>query len=351
MALLHTSTLPETQNRGFTMVEIAVVILIAGIVLAAAIALIIPIVQQAKLLETEEKLIKISEHLNAYAVQNFRLPCPAEPNSIVPTAGGENYGFEAGSTVTNTFIPAICPITEGIVPFNTLQLPEEMVTDGWGRHITYTVNPNFAQDTANGNPANVHPACRTRDWMFDAGVDITGDPIFRNRNPQKARFCCPDVSAGPDLIVNDEGIDATDPLDDQFVLSVDRNANAPTDGYSGPNLLMEPIDPNTGLPIPEGSAGYFEAPQVPPANERATALAYILISHGQNQLGAFLPTLGGRDPVLPPAGSVEAENTDGDNVFTDQQTFSLNVATFDDLIIWRTQDLIFAAEGESCATP
>ena len=349
----------DKNDSGFTIIEIGMVMIVAAAILTGIIKILLPMVELSRQVETEEKLLKISQYLNAYAVQNYRFPCPAEPNNIVATANGEPYGFEAGSGAngdTPFAAGQTCPFNEGIVPFETLGMTEDLVVDGWDNHITYAINPNFAQDTlgiAGGAiPAAIHPACRTRDWMYENGVDATGEPALQNKNPKKARFCCPDLSAGPDLFVFDEGVDPTNPADDINVLNPnDRNANAPSDGYLAVDTLMRPINPATSLPVNESDVNYFTFPQVPPATERSTAVGYILISHGQNELGAFIPSTGARSTLLPPGGSVESENTDGDNIYTDQQTFSLNVATFDDMIIWRTQDLAFAAEGETCAMP
>lgn len=337
---------PFTKNdgKGFTLIELAMVLVIAGVLLTAVITIVLPLMAAARLLETQEKIEKVSDYLNAYAVENFRLPCPAEANNG-GTAGGEPYGFEAGSGGAGDAIPAgACPLTEGIPPFNTLGIQEELLIDGWGNYITYAVNPNFAQNTQNGLPANVHPACRTREWLYDSGVDPTGERTFRNKNPRKARFCCPDLSIGAnsDLVVNDE--------DDNFVLAFDRTATPPTDGYQDPDTLMAPIDPATGLPLGEIDPSYYEAPQVPPADERSTAVVYVLVSHGSNGLGAFSPNAGVR-LNLPPGGSEEEENTNGDNTYMDRQTYSQNVNLFDDVVLWRTQDLVFAAEGESCSAP
>lgn len=355
------------RSSGFTMLEIAVVLVIAGLLIAAAIALIVPLVEKARLLQTTEKLARISDALNVYALNNFRLPCPAQPLRV--PAGGEPFGFEQGSGAAGAGVPQSCPAgagggIEGIVPFQTIGLNADMVRDAWGNYITYAVSDAFARDTAGARaagaapePDRIHPQCRTRDWMYGIGYDVNGNTLLRNRAPKKARFCCPGALTGgalrADITVNDE--------DGASVLLPDAGGNQRNpgpDGYKTVDFLMEPANPTaltancTGSTIQFGFSGYFDAPQVPPACARATAIAYVLVSHGPDGRGVYNVNNGARLATPAPV-NLQDENTDGDTVFLDQ--FSRQdiegVSKMDDLVLWRTQDLIFASQGESCSLP
>ena len=107
-----------------------------------------------------------------------------------------------------------------------------------------------------------------------------------------------------------------------------------------------------GVLLNPGDPDYFVAPQVPPACARATAVAYILISHGPNGKRVYNLSSGARIGAVP-ANPREAENVDGDVVFSDpfSRSTSGNVKEIDDIVLWRTQDMIFAQQGKSCSMP
>lgn len=359
------------------MIELAIVLVIAGLLLAAAIALIVPFLEQARLLQTRQKLERIGDALNVYAVNNFRLPCPGQPRRV-PT-GGEPFGTEQGSGANGGAVPRSCPFLaaggiEGIVPFRTLGLEEDMVKDAWGNYFTYAVSDAFARDTSGvrapggqtPEPERIHPQCRTRDWMYGTGYDTGGNARVRNRSPRKARFCCPgDVNAGTalraDITVFDETLETNPILQDASVLlrdAGDIQRNPGPDGYQAVDTLMLPVDPDSVTPscggntIDFGLAGYFDAPQVPPACARATAIAYVLVSHGPDGRGVYDLSTGGRLATPAPV-QIQDENADGDATFRDQFSRSTRegAGKMDDLVLWRTQDLIFASRGESCSLP
>lgn len=332
-------TLKDRAASGFTLVELAVVIVVIGALTFGVFVLLKPLVQDFRHMETTEKMDKLSRILNRYAVENFRLPCPAVPNRA---AVNPPYGFQSGGGADGATIPNICPTTEGIIPFRALGVPESLIVDGFGNYFTYAISPSFSQNTYNDLPATVHPACRTADWFYDEGKN-DGTRVMRNINPRKARFCCAPPEATDLNILDENG---------NNVMGLIR-APGP-DGYQAPDTLMRPVDFTTGALINTTGGEYYLAPQVPPANARATAPAYILISHGINGLGAFTPANNGRNPL--PTTAQELENTNGDTDVTrtyfDTKTRSTNIVTrFDDLILWRTQDAIFAEEGESCSVP
>ncbi len=358
----------KSHSSGFTMLEFSIVLLVVGILAAGAIVLITPLVEQARQLETTEKLNKIGDALNVYVLNNLRLPCPAQPRRT-PT-GGEPFGYEQGSGATGAGIPQACPALaaggiEGIVPFRTIGIPEALIRDAWGHYITYGVSDAFARDTAGARsagatpePGLIHPQCRTRDWMYATGYDASGNEVFRNRASQKARFCCPGaLSSGAlraDITVNDE--------DGASVLLPDAGGtqrNSGPDGYQTVDTLMNPANSSTlnnntcaGTVMQFGFPGYFLEAQVPPACARATAIAYVLVSHGPDGRGVYSINNGARINV-PVAANLQDENFDGDGIFRDQfLRQNVNGANgIDDLVLWRTQDLIFASQKESCSLP
>ncbi|MFZ6766155.1 type II secretion system protein [Undibacterium sp. Di26W] len=144
--------------RGFTIIEMAVVLLIASLVLVMAINLTGSMrdTQNRQLVQT--KLSTLDTAIANYVAINKRLPCPA--NGTI-ASGALNAGVEAPSPATGTCNPAAQ--TYGVVPWVTLGLTEEDATDPWFARMTYRVDPALTQiipllmDMSNCDPAATGP--------------------------------------------------------------------------------------------------------------------------------------------------------------------------------------------------
>ena len=68
---------PATQN-GFTLLEMAIVLMIVGLLLGGILATISGQVQQQRVSETLKQLNDIQQALIGYAVNNGRFPCPGD---------------------------------------------------------------------------------------------------------------------------------------------------------------------------------------------------------------------------------------------------------------------------------
>lgn len=165
--------MPKTVTKftkGFTLVELAVVMVISGLVMGSVVTMVKPVVQKVQMDTSKNTMDKIAKALAGYAVRNNRLPCPAAPN---PT--NEPLGSERGSGTDGTgFGTCINADVEGIVPFRTVGLRQKDVQDSWGRYITYRVSPAFAVNpvTAPAGYNDIHEKCRSAQWMGNtAGAD------------------------------------------------------------------------------------------------------------------------------------------------------------------------------------
>lgn len=140
------------QSCGFSLVEMAVVLVILGLVLGM---LLLPIQAQRQQLfysETNNTLDQAKKALLGYAQSKGRLPCPATMASNgmeSPLAGGtctQQVGFLPASTL-------------GMQPTDT----NGFVIDGWNNRIRYavtqintnTILPNTPDFTTSGKMANV----------------------------------------------------------------------------------------------------------------------------------------------------------------------------------------------------
>lgn len=125
--------------EGFTLVEIAVVLVIVAILLAGIVPTLSSQMEQKNRNETKKKLEEIKEALIGYAVINGRLPCPAAPN----TTGVE--AFASGGNASNG---NCANFWNGFVPASTLGLTgldsAGYIVDGWNNRIRYAVTTSNA---------------------------------------------------------------------------------------------------------------------------------------------------------------------------------------------------------------
>ena len=132
--MITTPTVPAKMQHqnGFTLVEMAIVMLIVALLLGGLVPTLSSQIDQRHASETNKQLDEIKEALIGYAIINGRLPCPA---SITPT---NSYGAEypaGGGNCSNFY--------DGFVPAATLGLSgtnsSGLVVDSWGNPIRYAV--------------------------------------------------------------------------------------------------------------------------------------------------------------------------------------------------------------------
>ncbi len=116
-------------DTGFSLLEMAIVLAIVGLLLAGLLPTLAGQVEQQRRSETRKQIDEIKEALTGYAIVNGRLPCPANGTLA---SGSSNAGV------------ADCSLSVGVTPWVTLGIGE---TDAWGRRYTYAVSNAFS--TAN----------------------------------------------------------------------------------------------------------------------------------------------------------------------------------------------------------
>ncbi len=128
--------------RGFTLIEIVVVLFILGIVIAMAAAITTALMSTQKLSTTTTRMQAVDAALIQFVMQQKRLPCPADGtlDSTNANAGTETARVAATGCTTNE--------AGGVVPWRALGLSESDATDGWYRRLTYRIQPSLAADSA-----------------------------------------------------------------------------------------------------------------------------------------------------------------------------------------------------------
>jgi prepilin-type N-terminal cleavage/methylation domain-containing protein len=130
--------------RGFSLVEMAIVLAIVALLMAGLLPTISAQIEQGRRTETRKLLEEIQQALIGYAIIHGTLPCPttqADPANA-------SYGF-ADAACTS-------PAAEGYLPWKTLGVAE---TDAWGipransgsnwiGYWRYRVEPAFASGVA-----------------------------------------------------------------------------------------------------------------------------------------------------------------------------------------------------------
>ncbi len=171
-------------HAGFTLIEMAVVLLIVGLLLGGMLMPLSSQMENGRRKDTQRTLQDVSEALLGFAVAYRRLPCP-------DTSGD---GVEDSP----------CVNIEGDLPWATLGVGRE---DAWHRRMRYRANNAFT--TSIPDPPNTTGGLSVRDWA--GGALSAADPDA----PAAIIFSCgkdglPNGENDANLIVNTSA-DCTNP--------------------------------------------------------------------------------------------------------------------------------------------
>lgn len=132
-----TPLISTIHQKGFSLIEMAIVLFIVALLLGGLLPTVSSQLEQQKRTETKKQLDEIQQALIGFAYANGRFPCPALgtiPNEQA-NAGQENLKpATAGPTLE-------CANAQGVLPWAALGISE---TDAWGRRFTYRVTLKFA---------------------------------------------------------------------------------------------------------------------------------------------------------------------------------------------------------------
>jgi len=169
------------KQHGFTLAEVAVVVLIVGLLLGGLLGTYSTQIDLSKTAETKKTLETARDALIGFAAANGRLPCPATVNPPhATTSNGVEAPLGGGAcTVSGGGMPGL-----GFFPAATLALTptdsQGYLIDSWGNRIRYAV-------TNSGTP----PAEFTTQGQIRAKL-IDGDP---NTPSPDLRICTTSTGA------------------------------------------------------------------------------------------------------------------------------------------------------------
>jgi len=148
-------------SSGFTLLEIAIVLLIGGLMIGAAATMVLNYIREMQMVTTQNRMQEIDNAIVQYLNVNGVLPCPAslttkQDSSLIfarsitdllaPAADCYNSAGAGGTFKTkagraNAGIAPSPPgaIVMGAVPVRSLGLPEEDFADAWGDRFIYAV--------------------------------------------------------------------------------------------------------------------------------------------------------------------------------------------------------------------
>ncbi len=131
----------KISQRGFSLVEISLVMLIIGLLMAGTITMVN--VQRENLLYKDSQQInaQIKQALLSFVWVNKYLPCPD-----TDTKGSDNYGYE------NRAANGTCLASVGTVPFLNIGLWQANVRDAFNGKIRYAVNKSVTNLSKMQNP-------------------------------------------------------------------------------------------------------------------------------------------------------------------------------------------------------
>ena len=285
-------TVKSTQT-GFTLVEIAIVLLIVTILLGYTVALF-PRQQQLKQYRALNiEMDRVVEAIIGFAQVNGRLPCPAIPNS----AGVEDFDDDA-------VLPDGCNNYGGFVPVNTLGLSgrlndDNLLLDPWGNPYRY--------------------------YVTDVDFDGNG----------RSDFTYPREMRSVGLVDSDD--DGYIDLDGRYLICNDPGAAGDSECADVDNQVFGRFDDGGGVP----------------ADVRYAGAPFVLVSMGKNwkaaaPAGYELENSGGEESTTDlgmPAGPSGAEYLlkDVDNGAT---TFVRRIDgfadDFDDVVRWVSPSILFS---------
>lgn len=152
---MRTTMKTSGADRGYTLVELAIVITILGIIIAAGVAAYTLYLKDSRYQATERALSMAQVSIAGFRSLHGHYPCPASPTA---QPGDADYGYQdcTGSSLLSTNsvrTPALANpnIMIGTIPFRELNISERNAYDGYNNRLTYAVTQGLTDSVTYDN--------------------------------------------------------------------------------------------------------------------------------------------------------------------------------------------------------
>ncbi|PJB73561.1 MAG: hypothetical protein CO093_00425 [Alphaproteobacteria bacterium CG_4_9_14_3_um_filter_47_13] len=190
------------HSQGYTLIEMAIAMVIAGIIMVPALFIYNLYIQNQRMEKTDRAILEARAAIGDFRGIYGRYPCPSRWDAV---PGDVDYGYESrdfpgtgnclgvpgGVEVVTSANGALTDnrVFIGSLPFRQMNLPHELIHDGYNNRLTYAVTGMLANDTTYSNN---NGGITVRDLTI-AGNDLTDIPdtahfviISHNRNADGA---------------------------------------------------------------------------------------------------------------------------------------------------------------------
>ncbi len=145
-------------SDGYSLLEMAIVLVIFGLISVAALQVYVLYKKDAQIEQTNISLLRAKNAIGDFRKMYGRYPCPARVDAV---RGDSDYGYEKIDPVThdcqavaggvfvstsNNSALSNRDVFIGILPFRQLNLPEKLVSDGYKNRLGYAVTGLLAND-------------------------------------------------------------------------------------------------------------------------------------------------------------------------------------------------------------
>ncbi len=181
--------LPKASQRGFTLLELAIVIAVIGLLLGGILLPLASQIELRRINDVHDQLEYVKDALIGYAIANGRLPCPDTDRDA---DGIENAPCSGG--------------VEGNLPYASLGIDRR--DDAWGRVLRYRSDDKFNDISGIPFPPDTEKTSEDGMQVHDRhGDGLTNTSALETNNPVAIIFSCgkngiPDSENDPDLIAD-----------------------------------------------------------------------------------------------------------------------------------------------------
>ena len=162
---------------GFTLAELAVVLLVIGLLMFALLPTSAVMLSNSRHSATQQKLNNIDAALVNFVIVNKRLPCPADGSLVLDTTSPVPSGSDGTEGARDGNGDCTNSQAKGIVPWVALGLTINDVVDAWNNLFTYRaaygLTRNTALDMSSCDPAgtaNTTPAMNGNAAAINTGL-------------------------------------------------------------------------------------------------------------------------------------------------------------------------------------